>query len=164
MKEIINHFNNNKILFLEFIKKEKHIFPKMFINNIEDFFDENFYEKLCSKENLFSVLFKELNIFNIEHIEDNYFFKSDHKYKILYLFFSNQHNIYVNNKMSNKDIIVYESEDEIFIKNGNFLKICFLDNGSFEFNNLKIKTQEKNLFDENKIKKFLIKDVFFKKF
>jgi len=166
MVEIKNYFENNKENILKFIEQKKYIFPKMFIENENDLHDNNLYENLKSKDNVFKYFFsiENIKIFNIQRIENNFFFKSDQLYKIMFLFFSDNHIIYLNDrKIKSQTFLTINSNDEIYIKDGNFLIVSYLEKNIFSFDDLLIKINEKNLFNKLKINKFNIKDIFIKK-
>lgn len=158
MTEIINIFENNKKEILDFIKKERNIFPKMFIN-IDNIFDEKFYDSI--DENPLSFLLKKYKIFSIKRISDKFFFKSNIVYKNIYLFFSIEHIITYNDKKIKNIDFVTNSDDEVYIENGDFLIVSFLEK-DFNFENLIIPQKEKNVFDPLKIKKNQTKNIFLK--
>ena len=163
MLDLIDYFINNKNIILLHIKNEKFIFPKMFFTHITDIQDEHFYDKIKDTDNIFKYYFSrnDLKVFNIVRINEDYNFKSDHDYENLYLFFSTEHEVFVNNKRKSSDHFVSHSMDEIFIRNGDFLKISILRKDIFSFEDLVIPHFEKNLFDKDKIKNFSFKEVIF---
>jgi hypothetical protein len=163
--EIKNYFENNKENILKFIEQEIYIFPKMFIENANDLHDTDFYENLKNKNNIFKYFFsiEKIKIFNIQRIKNTFFFKSDQLYKVMFLFFSDNHIIYLNDrKIKNQTFLNINSNDEIYIKDSDFLIISYLEKNIFSFEDLLIKINEKNLFNKIKINKFNIKDIFLK--
>jgi hypothetical protein len=163
MEEINLYFENNKNEILNFINNEKCVFPKLFLLKIKDLLDENFYYNLKNQNNVFNYFFsiKNLQIFNILYINEDYYFKSDQEYQSIYLFFSKGHKIYLNDKIKT-NVFNVNSKDEICVKKGNFLKINYINKNQYDYNDILISYKEKNLFDDYKIKKINLKEVFLK--
>ena len=159
------YFEDNKENILDFINEECHIFPKLFIENMEDLHDADFYENIKNKKNILKYFFtiENIKIFNIQRIKKEFFLKSNYKYKNVYLFFSDNNIIYLNNKrIKNETYLNINSDDEIYIKDSDFLIISYLEKNIFCFEDLLIKINEKNLYNEFKINKFKIKNIFSK--
>ena len=165
MEEIKNYFEKNKNEILNFINEEVYIFPKLFLLKIDDLLDVKFYDSLKEKDNIFNYFFsfKNINIFSISRIKEDYCFKSNIDYKIMFLFFSSNHKIFLNGDKQ-KEIFITNSSDNIFIKNGDFLKISFVEENIYNYDNLSIQYYEKNLFDDLFIKTLNFKNSLFKKF
>ena len=153
MEEIKNYFEKNKNEILNFINDEVHIFPKLFLLKIDDLLDVKFYDSLKEKDNVFNYFFsfKNINIFSISRIKEDYYFKSNINYKIIFLFFSSNHEIFLNSDKQ-KEIFIINSNDSVFIKNGDFLKISFIEEDIYNYDSLSIAYYEKNLFDDLFIK------------
>ena len=165
MNNILDYFNKNKNEILSFINKEIYIFPKMLLNT-EDLFDNDLYFTLQNQNNIFSYFFKIENtkIFSIKREnKEKFFFKSDFKYKNLYLFFSDNHLVNVNNKLIKDENLLTNSDDEVYIKNGDFLIISFLESEILDYDIFLIPYKEKNIFDKIKINKINIKNIFINK-
>lgn len=167
MIEIVNYFNDNKKNIIDYIAHEKYIFPKIFLQDVQSIHDTDLY-KTITNHPVFGYLFsiEKIKIFNIQRItSESYCFKSDIDYKSICLFISDKSTIYLNdNIMKNKNVVTYNSKDEIFIK-GDFLKISFLEKSVFDFNDISIPYREKNLFSDLKRNKYSISiPDFFKSF
>lgn len=163
MEKIEKYFLSNLEEIKIFIKNEKHIFPKMFFLETEDIFINNWYQKIKKINNPLVYFFniENISIFNIQKIEDEFYFKSNMEYKVFCLFFSNNHVININNKKIESNLFFYyNSQDEVLIKNGNFLKFSYLEKNNLENEDLFIICSEKNIVDEFKKKKNLLKNSF----
>lgn len=166
MQELIDLFLINRNLIFDFIKNDKFVFPKKFIENIDDLHDDKFYDSLKNKNNVLSFLFKneDIKIFSVEYINEIFYFKSDIEYDMLFLFFDDNNLVYLNDKkIKNISYLQCNSKDDIYI-NGIFLKICLIKKNIFAFDDLTIPYRENNIFNKMKKAKYEIKNTFLKNF